>query len=274
MVRTHRVALAVLAAVFSTAVIIVACTRLLQAEPPAAPASPVVGKPAESKPSVERRAVDKKVKDFPEKTDLSTPESALAAYERAFARLDAKAVAKLGWYTTSSRELAELDRWLKHDAKDAAAYRDILLNEKIIEVLTYRNDIAQVIYTMKVPKSAGKDAVANPYGSRSFGRINGQWKNLGENRLPSVQAARDWLDANKDFRWQQFTELRDDVIAGRAVLARRVAAPGGYYFFGPVIERTIHAVDEGHDSFLNLDTGKLCDAPDPAPPKGLSPASN
>jgi len=41
MVRTHRVASAILAAMFATAVIVVACTRLLHAEPPALPAPPV-----------------------------------------------------------------------------------------------------------------------------------------------------------------------------------------------------------------------------------------
>ena len=59
---------------------------------------PEVAEPAKSseKPAVQRRAINKLVKDFPEKTDLSTPESALAAYERAWARLDAKAVRELG----------------------------------------------------------------------------------------------------------------------------------------------------------------------------------
>ena len=46
MVRVHRVAFAVLAALFSSAVIVVACTRLLQAEPPTSLAAPVVA-PAE-----------------------------------------------------------------------------------------------------------------------------------------------------------------------------------------------------------------------------------
>ena len=117
MVRIHRVALAVLAAMFSTAVIVVACTRLLHAEPPAAaaappsPAAPARASPfvaAKSKPSIERRAVNKLVKDFPEKTDLSTPESAQAACDRAEAAKDAKAVAKLSWLTRSRGELDEL----------------------------------------------------------------------------------------------------------------------------------------------------------------------
>jgi hypothetical protein len=61
MVRTHRVTLAVLMALFLSAVVVVAGTRLLRAEPPGAPLAPADSKPPASpaapaglKPSVER----------------------------------------------------------------------------------------------------------------------------------------------------------------------------------------------------------------------------
>jgi protein involved in polysaccharide export with SLBB domain/beta-lactamase regulating signal transducer with metallopeptidase domain len=269
MVRIHRVALAVLAAMFSTAVIVVACTRLLHAEPPAtltsldAPAASDA--PAESKPSVERRTVDKAVKDFPEKVDLSTPESALAAYERACGRADAKGVAELGWYTLSPRELDELDRFLKHDAR-APGYREILLNVRLVEVLTYRDDLAIVISKLKVPKTAGEFAVANPVSSRTFGRIKGQWKNLGEDRCPSVRVARDRFEENIAARWKLFRGIGDEVLAGRAVSIRGTRTSEDNYTFGPVIERTL--VENEKQQLLNLSTSEFFD---PAKAKSLNP---
>jgi protein involved in polysaccharide export with SLBB domain len=55
MVRIHRVTLTVLAAMFVTAVVVVAGTRLLQAEPPAKPAVPPPAASADSKPSANSR---------------------------------------------------------------------------------------------------------------------------------------------------------------------------------------------------------------------------
>ncbi|MEA1951138.1 MAG: PEGA domain-containing protein, partial [Planctomycetota bacterium] len=56
---------------------------------------------------VQRREVGKKLADFTEAVDLSTPESAWAAYQRANIRRDAKAVIELSW---SKIDLAELER--------------------------------------------------------------------------------------------------------------------------------------------------------------------
>ena len=66
MVRIHRVALAVLAALFSTAVVVVACTRLLHAEPPAEPAVPglPLAAPAEPKSSAETATRQRAVQEI------------------------------------------------------------------------------------------------------------------------------------------------------------------------------------------------------------------
>ena len=170
---------------------------------------------------MERQRINKLVKDFPEKTDLSTPESALAAYERACANKDAKALWKLGWLTAGPREIEETQRFLDHDGKDTEAYRNILLNTEVIEVLTYRDDLAEVISKsrIKVPAGAGPVAAANPYSSRSFGRIDGVWTNLGEDRLPSVEAARKQFDERKDVSWRYFVRVRDSVKHGRSTSA-------------------------------------------------------
>jgi beta-lactamase regulating signal transducer with metallopeptidase domain len=170
---------------------------------------------SDEKPPVQRRAINKLVKDFPEKVDLSTPESASAAYERAWARLDAKAVWELGWLTPGPNDIEETERFMKHDAKDPESFRKILLGTEIVEVLTYRDDLAAVITKISVPEDAGHFAVANPFSDRSFGRINGVWKNLGEDRLPSVEAARENFESKKNRLWDMFVKDRDSIKQGK-----------------------------------------------------------
>ena len=167
-------------------------------------------------PAVQRRAINKLVTDFPEKTDLSTPESALAAYHRASARMDAKAVFELSWFKTGPREIQEMDRFWKSNPKDIAAYNQAQLDAEVIEVLVYRDDYAAVISKLKFPEGVGR----NPYSSRSFGRINGVWKNLGEDRQPSIETAREDFNHKKDKLWQTFVKVRDEIKLGRPVSAR------------------------------------------------------
>ena len=94
--------------------------------------------PAESKPAVERWIGTRSVKDFPAKTDLSTPESALAAYCRAGAAKDAKAFVELCWFTCAPQKLdAELLRSIKDDEKNMALFCQSILDGEIVEVLTY-----------------------------------------------------------------------------------------------------------------------------------------
>ena len=122
MVRMHRISLGLVIGLFAAAAVTVAGIRLLRADPPPAPpaegrkaAPPQTGeaglpepsrpktppylpqlptevqieelvrgpKPVNSGPPVQRRPVNKRVGDFPQKTDLSWPESAQAAVYRA-----------------------------------------------------------------------------------------------------------------------------------------------------------------------------------------------
>ena len=175
------------------------------AEMPKGTAQPVVD-PA---PTVHRRAVNKRIKDFPEKTDLSTPESALAAYHRASARMDAKAVLALSWRDFGPRGIEKMERFWKRDPKDIAIYNQAQLDAEIIEVLTYRDDYASVISKLEFPKGVGRD----PYSRRSFGRINGVWKQLGEDRLPSVEAARANSERKKERAWELFLATKEEVKA-------------------------------------------------------------
>jgi hypothetical protein len=171
--------------------------------------------PAET-PAVQRRVVNKRVKDFPEKTDLSTPESALAAWSRAFARMDAKAVCELSGWTFGPREIEVMERFWKRGPQ-AAATCDAYRNAEILEVTTYRGDFADVISKVRRPESAGRDS----YSSRSFGRINGLWKNLGEDVSPSLEAAREEFEHKKENLWRNYVKVRDGIASGKPV------SPGG-----------------------------------------------
>ncbi len=167
-------------------------------------------------PAVQRRAIHRAVKDFPEKTDLSTPEAAQAAWNRASARMDAKAVSELGAWTFGPRDIEDMERFWKRDPKDTAVYNEAQRNAEILEVATYREDFADVITKLKFPEGVGRD----PYSSRSFGRINGVWKNLGEDRLPSLEAARENFDRKKDALWQNYVKVRDSIKKGQPVSTR------------------------------------------------------
>ena len=165
---------------------------------------------------VQRRAINRLVADFPEKTDLSTPESALAAYHRTSARMDAKAVLGLSWREFGPREIEEMNRFWQRNPKGIAVYNQAQLDAEVIEVLTFREDYAAVISKLKLPKDIGR----YPYSRRSFGRINGVWKNLGEDRLPTIEAARESFDRKKDKLWQNYVNVRDGIKKGRPVPAR------------------------------------------------------
>jgi hypothetical protein len=157
--------------------------------------------------AVERREVNKNVKDFPEKLDLSTPESACAAWQRACARNDPQAICNLSWRKLDPQQ--EEKWWQENRERDpegTAVYIKALADSKVLEVATYRGDLAQVITFLPFPEGKGSD----PYSARSFGRINGQWKNLGEDRLPTLEAARQNFENKKDNLWRGFEALRKE----------------------------------------------------------------
>ena len=168
-------------------------------------------------PAVERRAINKLVTDFPEKTDLSTPESALAAWNRASARGDDDAVLELSWVKWGPRDIQRTKQSRKDYPKETAIFNDALLNAEVLEVFTYRQDMATVVSKLKFPEGIRHEP---PYTNRCFGRINGEWKNLGENRLPSIEAARESVDRKKDIVWQDYVNVRDKIKSGQPVSAR------------------------------------------------------
>jgi hypothetical protein len=162
-------------------------------------------------PVIERQ-VNKPVSDFPETTDLSTPESACAAWQRATARKDTQAVSRLSWVKIDP---AEEEAWFRNeearDREGLAIYLKALTESRIVEVQTWRDDLADVITFLPFPPGKGR----HPYSARSFGRIGGQWKNLGEDRLPSLEAARANFEQKKAAIWEQLQSLQAGSAAER-----------------------------------------------------------
>jgi hypothetical protein len=170
---------------------------------------------------IQIRTVNKLVKDFPEKTDLSTPESAQAAWNRANSMKDAKAISELSLTPIDPKNEEEwYAREQRRDPEGLAAYLKAVADSTIVEVQTYRGELANVVSLLPFPPGKGRD----PYSSRAFGKIKGIWKNLGEDRLPSLEAARENFDRKKDNIWGEYVSLRDAVNSGRSDAIARIAS--------------------------------------------------
>jgi len=130
-----------------------------QRPPEATNKAPQVAGPSgpSDQPAVERRAVNRSVKDFAERTDLSTPETAQAAWSRASARMDAQAILELSWIKLRPRDIEDMVRFWKDNPKDTAIYNEAQRNAEILEVATYRGDFAEVITRLQFPEGVGSN---------------------------------------------------------------------------------------------------------------------
>jgi tRNA A-37 threonylcarbamoyl transferase component Bud32 len=152
---------------------------------------------------VEEREVNRLVSEFPEAPDFSKPESACAAWQRASARKDAQAINRMSLVKIDP---AETERWYhseeKRDAKGFDIYLKALAESRIVCVQMWHDKLANVITFLPFPNGEGRD----PYSARRFGLIGKEWKNLGENRMPSLEAARADFDTMKAVIWKWFQE--------------------------------------------------------------------
>jgi hypothetical protein len=173
----------------------------------AAQAKAINGVRVELFPGVERRYVGRIVATFPNEHDFSMPEAVSAACNRA---PNMQAWADLSWVKFDvAREQANSDRQKARDPEGHKVYEEATRNGEIIEVLTYKEDLAATITYLPFPPGKGR----MPYSERSFGCIDGKWKNLGEDRCGSVQEARENFNEKKDNIYNQFRELREAAAA-------------------------------------------------------------
>jgi len=171
---------------------------------------------ASEHPLIETRVINKRVGDFPEKTDLSTPEAAQAAWYRASGRMDDRALAALSWMKLGWSEVQQIQRIRKNNPQETEVFNQAQLNAEILEVTSYRGNSAFVISRLGFPEGT----TPNPYSLRSFGRINGVWKNLGEDRLPSLETARAESHDRMFRLWWYYEQVRDKITQGLEVSAR------------------------------------------------------
>jgi len=149
--------------------------------------------------------VNKPVAEFPAGRDLSTPEAACAAWQRASARKDVQAISQLSWVTIDPKKKEQSYRLQEQkDPKGLALFQKSLEDSKILVVQVWRGELASVVTYLPFPPGKGRD----PYSARTFGRINGEWKNLGEDRLPSLEAAQANFEKKREVLWSNFESLR------------------------------------------------------------------
>ena len=159
---------------------------------------------------IQTRAVHKFVKDFPEKTDLSTPDSATATFCRVSANPDPKSWLDLSAWAYTDRDVADIKRKMESHQAEFAQNAVDYGNAEIIEVLTYRDGVAEVIFKLGGNRT-------KLYSGRSFVRINGSWKNFGESRFATLDEVRRDFERIKDYQWADYRKVLDGIAKGNPV---------------------------------------------------------
>jgi beta-lactamase regulating signal transducer with metallopeptidase domain len=121
--------------------------------------------------------VSRKVSDFPEVEDFSTPESAYATIMRDYLATGA-----------SDAEWSKISTWKSKDTKRKTVLPEVAqdyLNARIVEVRIFKERSARVIAEMKENGVTG-------YDQRTLFFHKGRWLNSGQDGLaPTLEAARD-----------------------------------------------------------------------------------
>jgi hypothetical protein len=123
--------------------------------------------------------VHKKVSDFPDREDLSTPEAAYASMARAYA-----AEGNAAWPRLSAPGLA---RHMPHPAKKPLAKEQAehWLNTEVVEVHAWGDTHAAVIGRTK-----------NRIDLRWFLRVDGRWLNMGNDGAATLPEVREMVERN------------------------------------------------------------------------------
>jgi hypothetical protein len=123
--------------------------------------------------------VHKKVVDFPDREDLSTPEAAYASIARAYA-----VEGDAAWLRLSAPGLA---KHTPHPAKKPLPKEraEPFLSAEIVEVHAWGDTHAAVIAQMK-----------NRMDLRWFLRVDGRWLNMGNDGAPTLDQVREMVERN------------------------------------------------------------------------------
>ena len=169
------------------------------------------------------REINRLVSEFPAAAGLSSPESAGAAWHRASAGKDASAISRMSLVPLDPKEQENwYQREEQRDPEGLAVYLKALAESKIVAVQIWREELANVITFLPFPEGKGR----HPFSARAFGRVNGEWKNLGEDRLPDLESAKANFRSKKERLWQRFQELKSPATGtGQSVPPPPVATP-------------------------------------------------
>ncbi|MGO8753093.1 MAG: M56 family metallopeptidase [Thermoguttaceae bacterium] len=129
--------------------------------------------------------VGKKISDFPEREDLSTPEAAFASIYHAYV-----AEGDAAWPRLSVPSLANLMQQGVAKQPLPKELADWNLNATIVEVHVWGATHAAVISEVTVRNGTREFHV------RELTRVNGRWLNEGENTASSIEKAREQAAAN------------------------------------------------------------------------------
>jgi ketosteroid isomerase-like protein len=127
--------------------------------------------------------------EFPEKEDLSTPETAYASINRVSASGD-----QAGWQRVSVKEIAEKLAMENKNGKMKVEpeWAKVLLNAKIIEVRICDSNIAVVF--AELPQEFTSEPIRKPIDVRYLKLEDGKWLNTGNDRVWTIEEARAMFD--------------------------------------------------------------------------------
>lgn len=151
---------------------------------------------------VQMRAIGKVVSLFAE-GDLSTPESAAASYYRASGRMDAAALAAVSVSPVDPDMFKGMQKQM--NPQELETWNKSQLTAIVIQVLSYRDNLAMVITKLNFPPGVGR----SPFSGRQFGLIDGKWKNMGEDRYPTPGAAQAAFEKHKDAAWEDYERMAE-----------------------------------------------------------------
>lgn len=155
---------------------------------------------AEGPAPMDCRQINRDLAAFADQDDLSTPEGAWAALNKANKNEDHEKISTLTWPRESPiRIKASWEQGKQRDAKYAASLLQAIANSKLLEVWTDREDLAFTISLLTFPQ--GQDRGGGGYHVRTFARIDTGWINLGEGVYRTIEAAREEVQRRQIWRW-------------------------------------------------------------------------
>ncbi len=152
--------------------------------------------PADSR--VSKRMINRKVSDFPEESASTSPEATAAAQLLAKSNVDFDTFRE----QNPSPVIDENSEYLRRKYE---RFQRAAINAEIIEVLTYKEDLAYVIAYLPFTKNSGED----PYWVRSFGKIDQRWRSIKGGPFPNLEQAERNFENNKDLIWDDYLLFRE-----------------------------------------------------------------